>query len=178
MLYLRHLINFSLLLTLFLFSSLSLFGQRKERVFSPKTASLYSAVVPGAGQIYNRKYWKVPLVYAAVGTSIYFIDFNTRNFKSYKNALIARQDGDSTTVDLKYIGVSDDLVTQNMDYYRRLRDISYFALAASYILNIIDASVDAHLKEFDVSDDLNLSFAPIFIENNLSPGLTLTYTLK
>jgi hypothetical protein len=150
-------------------------AQKKERDFSPKRASIYSAVVPGAGQFYNKKYWKIPLVLGAIGTSAYYINLNTKEFNSYKNALIARNDDDPNTVDLQYPDLSDALLESNMDFYRRLRDISYFAIAASYILNIVDASVDAHLKGFDVNDDLHLSITPSANRMNISPGLKLSY---
>tara|TARA_R110001592_G_scaffold363109_2_gene680405 strand:+ start:79516 stop:80037 length:522 start_codon:yes stop_codon:yes gene_type:complete len=171
MLYWKHLINFSFLL-LFTYS---VSAQKTEKEYSPKRASIYSAVVPGAGQFYNKKYWKIPLVWGAIGTSAYYINYNTVEFKSYKNALIARNDDDPGTVDYTYPDLSDELVEANMDYYRRLRDISYFALAASYILNIVDASVDAHLKGFDVKDDLHLGFTSTANKMTLSPGLSLTY---
>lgn len=173
----KHLIKHSFL-AIFLLASTLLLAQKKAREFSPRTASIYSAVVPGAGQIYNKKYWKVPLVFAAIGTSVYYINRNTKEFNSYKRAIILRQDGNPQTVDIQYQNLSDDLIRQNIDFYQRLRDISYFALAASYILNIVDASVDAHLKEFDVSDDLSLSFTPSANKLTLSPGLTLSYSIK
>lgn len=174
MLYWKHLISFSLLSIFLLITNIGK-AQKQDRVFSPKRASLYSAVVPGAGQFYNKKYWKVPLVWGAIGASAYYINLNTVEFKSYKSAFIARNDDDPTTVDLKYPDLSNELVEANMDFYRRLRDISYFALAASYILNIVDASVDAHLKDFDVVDDLNVSFTPSANKLSISPGVSLTY---
>lgn len=174
MLYWKYLTSFSSF-CLFMFATLSVSAQKTEREFSPKRASIYSAVVPGAGQFYNKKYWKIPLVWGAIGTSAYYINFNTKEFNSYKTALIARQDDDPTTVDLKYPESTDASIITNMEFYRRLRDISYFALAASYILNIVDASVDAHLKGFDVKDDLHLSFTPSANNLSISPGLKLSY---
>lgn len=174
MLYWKRLINYSFFIGFVALASQS-FAQKTEREFSPKRASIYSAVVPGAGQFYNKKYWKIPLVWGAVGTSAYYINLNTKEFNSYKNALIARQDDDPSTNDLKYPELSDQQIESDMDFYRRLRDISYFALAASYILNIVDASVDAHLKGFDVNDDLHLGFTPSANKMSLSPGLKLSY---
>ena len=167
-------VNQFLLVLLLLVSVLSANAQKKtEKDFSPRKASLLSAVIPGAGQIYNKKYWKVPIVFAAVGTSIYYIDYNIKEYNLYKTALIARQDDDPNTVDLKYSGLSDDLVSRRAEYYRRMRDISFIALAATYILNILDASVDAHLKDFDVSDDLTVSLGGIQQGATFAPALTL-----
>ena len=147
--------------------------QKEAKEHSPRKASILSAVLPGTGQIYNKKYWKVPLVYAAIGTSVYYIGYNTSEYKSYKKALIARQDNDPNTIDLRYPEMSDDLVERRTEYFRRMRDISYIALAATYILNILDASVDAHLKEFDVKDDLSVSLGGIQQGNTLAPAITI-----
>ncbi|MBK7296063.1 MAG: hypothetical protein IPI91_05085 [Flavobacteriales bacterium] len=127
---------------------------------SPKKASILSALAPGAGQIYNRKYWKAPIVWAGLGVSAYFIVENTKQYRRYKDAYIAIVDNDPTTIDEFNGSVSADRVLDVVDTYRRWRDLSYIAMGAVYALNIIDASVDAHFVRFDVSPDLSMEMGP------------------
>lgn len=127
---------------------------------SPKKASILSAIAPGAGQIYNRKYWKTPIVWAGLGVSAYFIVENTKQYRRYKDAYIALVDNDPTTIDEFNGTVSSDRVLDVVDTYRRWRDLSYIAIGAVYALNIIDASVDAHFVRFDVSPDLTMDLGP------------------
>ena len=135
-----------------------------RREHSVKKATIFSAVLPGLGQAYNRKYWKIPLVLGGIGTAIYFIDDNTRNYKFYRDNLIAELDDDPNTVNTS--GQSSSLLAENMDIRRRNVDLSYIALAGVYVLNIIDANVDAHLFYFDVGDDLSVSFRPSLLPSN------------
>lgn len=127
---------------------------------SPTRAAIYSAVVPGLGQVYNRKYWKVPIVFAGLGVSYYFIDRNRSQFHRYKDAYIAIVDGDPGTVDEFNGQYSASAVLDVANTYRRWRDISYICAGLVYILNVMDAAVDAYFVHFDVSDDLSLSFGP------------------
>ena len=107
---------------------------------SPKKAALYSAIIPGMGQIYTEKYWKAPIVYAGIITSVYFIDENHKQYKNYKEAaLMSYETGDNQ------LGYSYSELKTLKDHYRRNRDISYFTLIGIYFLNILDASVNAHL---------------------------------
>lgn len=124
----------------------------------PAEASLRSALLPGLGQIYNEKYWKLPIVYGGLGASVYFIDRNTSRYKRFKNALIARNDPDKSD---PYVGIyNEQQLTTLKETYRRWRDMSYMSLIAIYVLQIVDANVDAHLHDFDVSDDLSLRIRP------------------
>lgn len=122
-------------------------------------AALMSAILPGAGQVYNKSYWKVPILYGGVAALIYFINFNQTNYKTFKTAYIYRSDRDTNTVDEFPNYTNDDLLVRR-DYYRRNRDLCYIVTGVVYVLNIIDAYVDAHLKDFDVSDDLSLHTKP------------------
>ena len=131
-----------------------------EQRHSPKKASILSAIVPGAGQIYNRKYWKAPIFWVGLGVSAYFIADNTKQYRRYKDAYIAIVDNDPTTIDEFNGSVSADRVLNVVDTYRRWRDLSYIAMGAVYALNIIDASVDAHFVRFDVSPDLSMELGP------------------
>lgn len=127
---------------------------------SPRKASILSAVAPGAGQIYNRKYWKAPIVWAGLGTAVYFINDNNREYKRYRTAYLALVDGDPDTVDEFEGRYSADQVLNVADTYRRWRDMSYIAFGLVYMLNVIDASVDAHFVRFDVSPVLSMGVGP------------------
>lgn len=137
-----------------LFICFSSFGQKKNtKKHSPHKASVYSAILPGAGQVYNKKYWKVPIVYAAIGSAAYFTYDNGIKYKEYRDAFQLRKNGGTD----KYDGIySDNQLITIMNYYERNRELSLIITAAIYILNIVDASVDAHLFNFDVSENLSL----------------------
>jgi len=128
---------------------------------SPKKAALFSAVLPGMGQAYNKKYWKIPVVYAGFAGLGFWIGTNTKNYREYNEAYKLRVDGDSTTID-KYVGEygNEDLRSLKRGYRRNL-DLSVILTVVWYALNIVDATVDAHLFEFDVSDNLSLRVEPV-----------------
>lgn len=131
---------------------------------SSTKAIILSAVLPGTGQIYNKKYWKVPIIYAGLGALIYSISFSNKNYHTYKDAYIARTDSDPLTTD-NYPRYTDDNLRSLFEYYRRNRDLSYILAGTVYVLNILDAYVDAELFYFDVSDDLSINYSP-FIMNS------------
>ncbi|MFW6019993.1 MAG: DUF5683 domain-containing protein [Bacteroidales bacterium] len=125
---------------------------------SPKKAARLSAMLPGLGQAYNEKYWKIPVVYAALGTSTYFIINNNKEYKKYKKAYIARTDNDSSTVtSLKF---TTENIKLRRDYYRRNLELSIVATVGIYVLNIVDATVDAHLFDFNVNENLSMRIEP------------------
>ncbi len=126
---------------------------------SPGRAAMLSATFPGLGQLYNQKYWKVPIIYAGFGTLAYFIDFNNSNYRKWREAWIARVDGNPNTVD-DFPIYSDAELERAMNFYRRNLEITYVLTAALYLLNILDASVDAHLMAFDVGEDLTMGLHP------------------
>ena len=145
----------------------------KQKIHSPLFAGLASAVIPGGGQIYNHKYWKVPIVYAALGTAAYFAYYNADVYFTVHDNLNSRVSGDSvpqpqylilnnifskTTIDLNNYSY-DDLI-QVQDDYRRYFTLSIIAGTVIYVLNILDAVVDAHLFYFDVSDELAMNIRP------------------
>lgn len=161
---------------------------------SPTVAGVSSAIIPGAGQIYNHKYWKVPLIYAGLATSCYFIYYNYTIYSNFRDAYIARIDGDSTTnissFNVWYIfktttfylnGYSTDQLLSVQETYRRYLDIAALFTVGIYFLNILDAVVDAHLYHFDVSNNLTLDWQPSM---NINPagkwnaGLALTLNFK
>ncbi len=150
--------------------------KRKTVKHSATLATLFSAAVPGLGQAYNKKYWKIPIVHASMGVSIYFIATNIKEYKHYRQAYIYKLDKDSLTVD-PYEYATETEIFEAKELYRRYRDISYIACGLFYILNIIDATVDAHFFSFDVSDDLSLNLVPA-IANPFSLRPTLNTSLK
>lgn len=154
----------------------------------PRKAALYSAVLPGLGQIYNKKYWKVPIVYGGFAILGYLIVFNNDRYQLYRRESIARrnnQDG-PLTGSRADIFDANGLINQ-VDQFRQRRDQTVIYTAAWYALNIMDAIVDAHLIEFDVNPDLSFKLEPTagprLAYGNLSPalpytGLALTLHIK
>jgi hypothetical protein len=144
---------------------------------SPTKAALFSMALPGLGQAYNKRYWKIPIIYAAIGVSAYYL---RRNLKSYNQYLKGYQEfSNNTDTSASTIArINDDvnkipLINLYTDkgralqfytnYYRNLRDWSYFAIALSYVLNIIDASVDAYFFYYDISDNLSVKVKPTIL---------------
>ena len=153
----------------------------KIKYHSPKKATLMSTIVPGLGQIYNRKYWKLPIIYGGFAALIYSLSFNQSEYVQFRNAYKYRVDGNPATVD-KYVGIlPDDELFAIQKSYNRYRDLSAIGLGLLYVLNIVDASVDAHLFSFDVGDDLSLNIHPTIINiansNHYQTGLTLSIKL-
>lgn len=160
-----------------------------EYVHSPKKATIYSAILPGLGQAYNKKYWKIPLVYIGFGTIGYFIHWNNDNYKVMKTAYIDLTEGTGDSyLDIKpdWIDLEDDTdvesfatsISKQQDYYRRNRDLLIIGIIGFYGLNIIDASVDAHLFDFDMSEDLTFNWQPTMINTNSQNvyGVHCTFT--
>jgi len=142
---------------------------------SPKKAFLYSLVCPGLGQAYNHKYWKIPIIYAGLGTFAYFIVFNQQQYNIYQGALKIRDNGG---MDQFYnIYTPDDLVSAR-DYYHHNRDLSVIGAAVFYTLNVVDAVVDAHLFSFNVDNDISVHFAPQVNTYATGYGLTMAPTLS
>ncbi len=182
----------SILLIFLLFLGASVFSQAdtvkagktksKKAIYrEARKATIMSAVIPGLGQAYNRKWWKVPIVYAGLGGFGYLLATNQQKFSFYGKNLKAENDGDPNTInETKYN--SDQLLSLKNDY-RKYRDLGVIGCAIIYVLNIVDANVDAHLKTFDVSDDLSLELKPynnLFYSNNsygLQTGITLNLRL-
>ena len=151
--------------------SLSISSQKIQKDKSPKKAAIYSAVIPGAGQIYTKKYWKIPIIYGGLITSGYFIKDNQDNYTMYKEAaLISIENNYEDQLDFTY----SELITLK-DYYRRNREISYFSFIGIYILNIVDASVNAHLFNFDVSDDISFNIRPYSTLSNTGVSFSLNF---
>ncbi|KIX22018.1 hypothetical protein SY27_04910 [Flavobacterium sp. 316] len=145
---------------------------------SPAKAAFYSAVLPGLGQAYNKKYWKIPLVYAGLGAGIYFYTWNNKKYHEFRDEYKKRLDGTSAMgVHPIYGGIDNDGLIRGQKFHQRNRDLSALITAGIYLLNIIDANVDAHLLQFNVND--NLSIRPELYQNEIDykfkSGIRLTY---
>ncbi len=125
-----------------------------------RKASIMSAVLPGLGQAYNRKFWKLPILYAGLGGFGYLFYVNQQKFKYFSDNLRWENDSDPETLNNTDPLLNSDQLLSEKTLYRKRRDIGVIGIAIFYFVNIIDANVDAHLKTFDVSDDLSLKIKP------------------
>jgi len=137
----------------------SMVAIKKVSKHSPRKASVLSAALPGAGQVYNRKAWKVPIFYAGLGGFGYLFYSQQTQYSFYQKSLRAETDDDPNTINTSGYGVFE-LQSLKLQH-RKFRDIGAFGFIAVYLINIIDANVDAHLKTFDVSDDLSMKINPL-----------------
>jgi len=135
---------------------------------NPKLAGWLSFAVPGAGQIYNGQYWKVPVIYGGFGTLIYVSQFYNVRYKQLKNDeryLLAQMNGDSTYTGISFYGLTtENDIVRYMRKYRRYRDLCYLGMFLVYMMNIFDAVVDAHLYDYNVTDDIALRVEPYATE--------------
>ncbi|MBX2933280.1 MAG: hypothetical protein KF825_03485 [Ferruginibacter sp.] len=148
------------------------------KAYNPRIATIRSAIIPGWGQATNKKYWKIPIVYAALGTTAYIFIRNVKQFNEAKAAYINATDNNplnDTLIPQPYYSVKDqperirnfrNEVRQNVDY-----TVLFFI--AFWGLNVVDATVDAHLKTFDVSDDLSLQIKPGYSQLANTNGISL-----
>ncbi|MFG6686452.1 DUF5683 domain-containing protein [Mariniflexile sp. HNIBRBA6329] len=151
---------------------------------SPAKAAFYSAVLPGLGQAYNKRYWKIPIVYGGLATGIYFYTNNNKEYNRYREAYKSRLAGlrtdefyfDSQGNQLTTPRVSTDGLQRGQKFYKKNKEISLLVTLGIYALNIIDANVDAHLMQYNV--DENLSLAPHFIINEIDATSNLGLTLN
>lgn len=139
----------------------------------PKKAGMYSAICPGLGQIYNRQYWKAPVIYAGMAVAGYFFIDNLNKYQRYRKAYIARIDGDPTTTDTEQYDT--DGLQQLQDGYRGYLDMTVLFTAVGYAAQVIDAVAAAHLKNFDVSRDISMRFRPVVDNNLVGFGLVMNF---
>jgi hypothetical protein len=136
----------------------------REKEHSPTKATIMSACLPGLGQMYNKKYWKVPIIYAGFGVMSYFIYTNADEYINYKCAYIESAQG---TMNGNYSSLVQRYTTADLlsarEYYRRNLEISILLTAVWYILNILDATVDAHLYTFNISQSLTMRVEPALL---------------
>ena len=143
-----------------------------ENPLTPSKAAFYSAIIPGLGQAYLGKAWKIPIIYAALGASYYYYDLQGKQMEEYRTAYKKRQNGIFNDRFLeKDIPITTEQLLIGMDFHKNYRDIAILCLAASYMLNILEANVSAHLLQFNVND--NLSIRPDLIFDQQQSGLRL-----
>ncbi|WP_111307040.1 DUF5683 domain-containing protein [Confluentibacter sediminis] len=152
---------------------------------APAKAAFYSAVLPGLGQAYNKQYWKIPIVYGALGAGIYFYTSNNKEYNRYRDAYKSRLAGfkndefyfDVNGNQLQEPRVTTDGLQRGQKFYRRNKDLSLLITVGIYALNIIDANVGAHLMQYNINE--NLSLVPHYYLNNIdgkgNTGLTLNF---
>ena len=146
----------------------------------PKRAMWLALVIPGGGQIYSRKYWKLPIVYGGFIGCLYAMNWNNTMYKDYSQAYLDLMDNDPGTQSYNqflHLGMQitpanedryKDIFKKRKDKFRRWRDLSFFVMVGVYALSVIDAYVDAELSVFDISDDLSLRVEPTIINNHSS----------
>jgi hypothetical protein len=133
---------------------------------SPRKAILYGIFIPGGGQIYNRKYWKLPIVYGGIAGLTYLSIKNGSEYQCYRKSYLSEVDADPTTVNTCDPALNTSQLKLLRDNYRRSYEYSILGLVGFYALTVVDAFVDAHLLNFDIGDDLTLSVRPNFKFNN------------
>ncbi|UCH15356.1 MAG: hypothetical protein JSV22_05160, partial [Bacteroidales bacterium] len=139
---------------------------------SPIKAQLYSAILPGLGQIYNRKYWKLPIIYGIGGAVVFSYFYNRDYYQEYWDAYVELYSDPSITEyefrgrTYSYSNMAQDF-RRGSEYHRKWKDYALVGLAAVYLLNVIDAMIDAHFMEYDVSDDLSFKLSPSLINHNI-----------
>lgn len=142
---------------------------------APSKAAFYSAILPGLGQVYNKKYWKVPLVYGGMGLSLYYYTWNNKKYHEYRDAYKDKLAGKTLTGKLE--GFNEDRLIRAQKQHQKNRDLSLLITFGIYILNIVEANVDAHLMQFNVNE--NLSLRPKLQQNEIdykhNMGLSLSY---
>jgi hypothetical protein len=152
-----------------------------KRVHSPRKATFRSAIIPGWGQAYNRQYWKIPLVYALIGVPAGTYFYNNSWYKRSKYAYEIRLAKDTASFPLIYPKL-EVLSTESLRFYRnefrRNRDYSILYTLVAWGLNVVDATVSGHLKEFDVSDDLSLRINPMIQPGSNTKGVSMILAFK
>ncbi|MGB1040099.1 MAG: DUF5683 domain-containing protein [Flavobacteriales bacterium] len=153
---------------------------KSDTTHSPRKATIYSAVLPGLGQAYNKKYWKIPLVYAAIGGCLTAALINNRDFKEARDELIDRNNfGRICNDEFKFY--NDSQLLEYSNFSRKWRDNMFIFTGVAYALNIIDANVDAHLFNFNVDKNLSMTVTPFSDWNRQiggSAGINLRFRFR
>ncbi len=148
---------------------------------NPKIATFRSAVLPGWGQAYNKKYWKIPIIYGALGTTAYIFTYNLKTYKILRQAVKLRSDSipsNDKEIDPRFRNLSTETIRSYRSSFRQNVDYSVLVFVLFWGLNVVDATVDAHLKSFDVSDNISLKVKPVFNSGSNSAGISLLFALK
>lgn len=176
----------SILFSFFLLQTGNLFAQQPTNVIvaqdtikdhidplTPSKAAFYSAILPGLGQAYNKQYWKIPVVYGAIGVSLYSYSWNNTKYHDYRNAYKRRLAGYN---DDQFDFLDDRRLISAQRYHQRNRDLSMLVAIAFYALNIVEANVAAHLMQFNVNE--KLSMAPQLYQDELTAKPKVAFALN
>ncbi len=153
----------------------------KTKALVPKRAAMLSALVPGLGQHYNHDYWKMGLIYAGLGTAVYFFQDNYRNYNKYRSIYAGRTNVNNTHYSDEYTGIySDDQIQQLQKYYKRNLDMTVLLTAVGYLAQLAEALASNHMKGFDISEDLSMKIKPsvIMTPDGPSAGMGLVFNFK
>ncbi len=177
-----------IILYLLIISNTNYFAQLNDSIDKDNftyRSTIMSSIIPGIGQIHNNKikpinihnrlWWKLPVIYGGLGTATYFMNFNHQEYRSIKDERLSRQTGNSR---VNYINYSSDQLRSIQNDFRRLRDFSIISFLGVYLLQIIDANVEAHLFLFDISDNLSFKFKPRTQNNGISNYLIPQFSLN
>lgn len=157
--------------------------EKETEEHSPLKATMLSVALPGLGQAYNGRYWKIPVIYAGFTGVWYAVNLNNNFYQRYRRSYFASVDGNPNTVSEFPEFITPEQLRRGMNAFRRFLEISYITGAALYVLNVLDATVDAHLLDFDVSEELGMNLQPTLIPgfhgegnfNNTYAGFRLTF---
>jgi hypothetical protein len=159
-----------------------------DSVHSPKTATILAAIIPSAGHMYNhlkklphhknKLWWKLPIIYGGIGGGIYMTGYNHSEFKAFKQERINRLDPGYNYLSGSFSVYSTGQLAEIQEQYRKWRDMSVIATLGVYLLQLIDANVEAHLMHFDTSDDLSWNFRPVFFTAPFSKGMYTGLTIS
>ncbi|MDG1690149.1 MAG: DUF5683 domain-containing protein [Flavobacteriales bacterium] len=180
-----------IVLFLLIISNANCFAQTNDTLDKDKftyRSTVLSSILPGSGQIHNSKikplnlnnrlWWKLPIIYGGLGTATYLIQFNHKEFRTIKDERLSRQNGNNA---VNYISYSSEQIKLIQNEYRRLRDFSIISLIGVYLLQIIDANVEAQLFLFDISDNLSFKFKHLnqnnLVSSYLFPQISLNFKL-
>lgn len=183
----------ALILSVVSFSFISFSGKaqeidtlKREKKHSVTLAAVLSAALPGAGQVYNhiampkgkkKAYWKVPLIYAALGTTTYFLISNQSKVNALRKEYLGREESGLLFIDPAYQQYDNNAILTLHNQHQTNRDLMILATAGVYIINILDAAVEAHFVNFDISEDLTLKIRPTVMQG-YSPGLSLRFNFR
>ena len=141
---------------------------------NPKKSALYSAILPGSGQLYNRQYWKIPVIYVGIGASVYFMIDNSREYQRYRKAYTSRINNPAYVDEFTKQGRSMNDLQIYQNAYKKQLDLTVLLSTVGYMLQVLDALAFAHLKNFDVSKDISMQMQPVALPSG-DPGLGLVF---
>ncbi|MFD2588307.1 DUF5683 domain-containing protein [Croceitalea marina] len=152
--------------------------QKQINPLAPSKAAFLSAILPGLGQMYNKRYWKAPLVWGALGTSIAVYSFNNTQYNSFRDEFKLRQAG--LEGDTRFDALDNGDLEDAQNRFQEQRDLALLVTILLYTLNVVDANVDAHLKQFNVDDRLSMDFKPFLDYNQITaqPNYGMALVIK